>query len=69
MTEQYSYSRTVLEDTGHFAVLVDDHEVCEAPGDTLRDDPLQGKSSPVVHMGVGDHCGQLLAEPNRPLKE
>jgi len=67
--EQHSYNSRVLEDTGHFAVLVDHHEVGEVPGHTLGDDPLQGQASPVVHVGVGDHRGQLFAEPNRSLKE
>lgn len=57
-----------FEDTWHFAVLVDDHEVREVPGDALGNDPLQGQTSSVVHMGVWDYCGQLLAKPHRPLQ-
>ncbi len=29
-----------FEDTGHFAILIDDHEVGEVPGDALRNDLL-----------------------------
>lgn len=59
----------VFEDTGHFAILVDDHEVGEVPGDALRNDPLQGQTSSVVHVGVWDYCGQLLAKPHRSLQD
>lgn len=58
-----------MEDTGHFAVFVDHHEVGEVPGYTLGDDPLQSQASPVVHVGIGDHGSQLFAEPNRSLKD
>lgn len=57
------------KDTGHFAVFIDDHEVREAPGYALGDDPLQGQPSSVVHMGVWDYCSQLLTKPYCPLTE
>lgn len=58
-----------FEDTGHFAILVDDNEVCEVPGDALRNDSLQGQTSSVVDVGVWDYCGQLLTKPHRPLQD
>ncbi len=58
-----------FEDTGHFAIFVDDHEVGEVPGDALGNDPLQGQTSSVVHVGVWDYRGQLLTKPHRPLQD
>lgn len=62
-------TKHAVEDTGHFAVLVDDHEVCEVPGDALRNDFLQGQTSSVVHMSIWDHRGQLLTKLYRPLQD
>lgn len=59
----------VLKDTGQFAILIDDNDVGEVPGDTLRNDPLQGQTSSVVHVSIRYDCGELLAEPHRPLQD
>lgn len=59
----------MAEDTGNFAILIDDHQVGEVSGDALRNDLLQGQTSSVVHMGVWDHCGQLLTKPHGPLQD
>lgn len=59
----------VFKDTGHFAILIDDHEVGEVPGDALRYDLLQGQTSSVVHVSIWDYCGQLLTKPHRPLQD
>lgn len=56
------------KDTGHFSVLVDDDQVGEIPGDALRNDPLQGQTSSVVHMGVWNNSGQLITKLHRPLQ-
>lgn len=58
-----------FKDTGHLSILIDDHEIGEVPGDALRYDPLQGQTSSVVHVGIWDDCGQLLAKPHRPLQD
>jgi len=57
------------EDTGRLAILVDDHEVGEVPGNTLRNDPLQSQTSSVVHVGIWDHRCQLLTKPRGPLRD
>lgn len=64
-----SFRKHSSEDTGHFSILVDNHEICEAPGDALRNDSLKGQASSVVHVGVWDRRGQLLTKPHRPLWE
>lgn len=51
------------------AILIDDYEVGEVPGDTLRDDPLQGQTSSVIHMSIWDDGGQLVTELHCPLQE
>lgn len=57
-----------IKDTWHFSVLIDDHEVGEITGYTLRNDPLQSKTSSVVHMCIRYDCCQLLTKPYSSLK-
>lgn len=56
------------EDTRRLAILVDDHQVGEVPGDALGNDPLQGQTFSVVHVGIWDYGGQLLTKLHRPLQ-
>lgn len=58
----------IKKDTGHFTILVDDDQVGEIPGDALRNYPLQGQTSSVVHVGVWNHGGQLITKLHRPLQ-
>lgn len=51
------------------AILIEDHQVSEVPGDTLRDDPLQGQASSVIHMGIWDDGGQLFTKLHHSLQD
>lgn len=55
-------SSDIFKDTGHQAIFIDDHQICEVSGDTLRYDPLQGQTSSVINVGVWDHRSQLLTK-------